>query len=72
MYLFMAGETTDTSVPEETVEETVSIGEKIFNSVVSFMKAYQIPRLIFSIFLALVVLIVGCIIVKRIVKNIYI
>ena len=70
MYLFMAGEATDTSAAEETVEETVSVGEKIFNSVVSFMNAYQIPRLIFNIFLALVVLIVGCIIVKRVVKNI--
>ena len=70
MYLFMAGEATDTSMAEGTVEETVSVGEKIFNSVVSFMNAYQIPRLIFNIFLALVVLIVGCIIVKRVVKNI--
>ena len=33
MYLFMAGEATDTSMAEETVEETVSVGEKIFNSV---------------------------------------
>ena len=70
MYLFMAGEATDTSMAEGTVEETVSVGEKILNSVVSFMNAYQIPRLIFNIFLALVVLIVGCIIVKRVVKNI--
>ena len=41
MYLFMAGEATDTSMAEETVEETVSVGEKIFNSV-ELQKTHEI------------------------------
>lgn len=41
-----------------------------FEEVKSFLSEYQIPRLALRILIALAILIIGCLIVKRIVKNI--
>ncbi|MBE6664505.1 MAG: mechanosensitive ion channel [Ruminococcaceae bacterium] len=41
-----------------------------FEEVKSFLNEYQIPRLALRILIALAILIIGCLIVKRIVKNI--
>lgn len=67
MHLFLS---TTTDAATDVVDEAVESGSEFWSKVTDFIYRYNIPNIAVRILISLAILIIGCIIVRKIVKNI--
>ena len=67
MHLFLS---TAADSSTDVVDDVTNVGNEIFNEVKDFVYRYNIPSVLIRILISLAILIIGCLIVRRIVKNI--
>ena len=67
MHLFLS---TAADSSTDVVDNVTNVGNEIFNEVKDFVYRYNIPSVLIRILISLAILIIGCLIVRRIVKNI--